>query len=91
VLVVTATLFFALTLPAQRYYGRDHHVYHPPAQAKHQASSSANSHAHATATSTANSTGHSAAGAQSGTVHGPGSTSKPDAVTPPNPGERQPQ
>jgi hypothetical protein len=34
--VVTVTLLMAMPLAAQRYPERDHHVFHPPAAAKHQ-------------------------------------------------------
>jgi hypothetical protein len=86
-------LLVAATLSAQRYYGRDHHLYHPPPQAKHKTSQSANSHVHPTSTTAANSAGHGpgATGTQSATVHGSMPNSKPTAVTPPNPAERQPQ
>src|SRR5271157_4699610 len=35
---IVATTLFAMSLSAQRYQGRDHHVFHrpPPAQTKHQ-------------------------------------------------------
>jgi hypothetical protein len=90
VLVATAVLFFAGALSAQRYYGRDHHVYHPPAQAKHQTSSqSSNSRAHATNTTAANNTGHSASA--TALEHVPAANSKPDAMTPPNGSAHQPQ
>src|SRR5271166_6667115 len=81
-LFVTAMLLFAGTLYAQHNSGRDHHVYHPPAEAKHPApAQSSTTRAHATTTATA-STVHGAAGMQSSAVHGPVSTAKPDAVTP---------
>jgi len=92
-LFVTAMLLFAGMLSAQHNSGRDHHVYHPPAEAKHPASAqSSTTRAHATTTATAT-TAHvsSAAGTQSSALHGPVSTAKPDAVTPLNVGERQPQ
>jgi hypothetical protein len=35
-LVIFATALLATSLSAQRYQPRDHHVFHPPVQAKHQ-------------------------------------------------------
>lgn len=35
------TLLLAMPTLAQRYQGRDHHVFHPPVQAKHQSAPSA--------------------------------------------------
>jgi len=92
-LAATAMVLFAMSLSAQRYYGHDHHVYHPPAQTKHQTPPATNARAHATTTTAANSTVHNAntANGQSVPYHGAVSSSKPDTVTPPNPGERQPQ
>jgi hypothetical protein len=34
--VIAMTLVLAMPLVAQRYQGRDHHVFHPPVQVKHQ-------------------------------------------------------
>ena len=39
--VVVITLLLAMPLSAQRYQGRDHHVFHPPVQTKHQSPASA--------------------------------------------------
>jgi hypothetical protein len=88
-LIVTAILFFAVSLPAQRYYGRDHHVYHPPAPAKHQTSQQPTARAHAASTTAANNTAHNASATAPYQV--PAANSKPDVMTPPNAGERQPQ
>lgn len=41
ILIIAMTLLLATPLWAQRYQGRDHHVFHPPAQAKHQSTPSA--------------------------------------------------
>src|SRR5208283_3556132 len=92
-LVATAVALFAMSLSAQRYYGHDHHVYHPPAQTKHQTPPATNSRAHTTTTTAVNSTVHSAAtaSAQNTPYHNAASNPKPDTVTPPNTGERQPQ
>jgi len=34
--VIAVTLLLAMPLVAQRYQGRDHHVFHPPVEAKRQ-------------------------------------------------------
>jgi hypothetical protein len=34
--VIAMTLLLTMPLVAQRYQGRDHHVFHPPVQANHQ-------------------------------------------------------
>jgi hypothetical protein len=39
--VVAMTVLLAMPLSAQRYQGRDHHVFHPPVQTKHQSARSA--------------------------------------------------
>jgi hypothetical protein len=82
-------VFFAISLPAQRYYGRDHHVYHPSTQTKHPASQATRSKVHPASTSA----GHRAGSASSQSVldHGPASNIKIDTINPPNPGDRQPQ
>ncbi|HME32940.1 MAG TPA: hypothetical protein VKG65_09335 [Terriglobales bacterium] len=92
-LAAAAVIFFAVSLPAQRYYGRDHHVYHAPVQTKHPTPQSTNPRAHTTSTTAANSTGHTASAASSQSIpdRGAASNARPDVVTPPNPGERQPQ
>jgi len=92
VLVATAAVVsLAVSLPAQRYYGRDHHVYHAPAQTKHPASTA--SRAHATSTSTASNAAHnaSATSGSNSATHGNVLAPKPEVVLPANPGERQPQ
>ncbi len=38
--VIAVALLLAMPLSAQRYQGRDHHVFHPPAQTKHQSGAS---------------------------------------------------
>jgi len=90
-LAAAAVMFFAVSLPAQRYYGRDHHVYHAPVQTKHPTPQSTK--VHATSTTAANNAGHSASTASSQSIsdRGAASNAKPEAVTPPNPSERQPQ
>src|SRR5271167_639005 len=92
-LAATAVALFATSLSAQRYSGRDHHVYHPPSQAKHQTPLPTNSRVHATNTTTANNPvdNTNTAGGQNIPYHGAASRSKLDTVTPTNTGERQPQ
>jgi hypothetical protein len=41
--VLAMTLLVAMPLLAQRYQGRDHHVFHPPVQTKHQSAPSGGS------------------------------------------------
>ena len=36
IFVAALALLLAMPLAAQRYQGRDHHVFHPPVQTKHQ-------------------------------------------------------
>lgn len=49
-----ATVLLVTSLPAQRYQPRDHHVFHPPVQTKHQPNPTAASpKGHAAPTSTA--------------------------------------
>jgi hypothetical protein len=39
IFILAMTLLLAMPLLAQRYQGRDHHVFHPPIQQKHQSAS----------------------------------------------------
>jgi len=91
--VATAVVFCAISLSAQHYYGRDHHIYHPPAQSKHQTPQATNAHAHTTASTTATNTGHNASPASSQSIpyRGTSSSSKTDTMMPPALGDRQPQ
>jgi hypothetical protein len=52
--VIAMTLLLAMPLLAQRYQGRDHHVFHPPVQAKHPSGPSAGSAAQARVSSSGN-------------------------------------
>ena len=90
-LAATAIVFWALALPAQRYYGRDHHVYHAPAQTKHPAAQATK--AHATSTTVANGAAHNANAASTQSIpdHAGSLVPKPDAMPPVNPTERRPQ
>jgi len=65
---IIATTLFAISLSAQRYQGRDHHVFHrPPAtQVKHQPASP---NANVTRTGTATATTHTASAAHSQEVN----------------------
>jgi len=61
--VVAMALLLAMPLSAQRYQVRDHHVFHPPAQTKHQSAPSAGSTAQTRVASAGNlssSRGHDA-------------------------------
>ncbi|MFZ0912128.1 MAG: hypothetical protein WBQ76_13505 [Candidatus Korobacteraceae bacterium] len=53
--VLAMTLLVAMPLLAQRYQGRDHHVFHPPVQTKHQNAPSAGSAAQTRVAATGNS------------------------------------
>jgi hypothetical protein len=53
--VLAMTLLVAMPLLAQRYQGRDHHVFHPPVQTKHQSAPSAGSSTQTRVAATGNS------------------------------------
>jgi hypothetical protein len=53
--VLAISLLLAMPLLAQRYQGRDHHVFHPSVQAKHQSTPSAGSAAPTRVAATGNS------------------------------------
>jgi hypothetical protein len=75
ILVVAMTLLLAMPLSAQRYQERDHHVFHPPVQAKHQSLASSGSPTQTRISSAGNSSaarGHDAnlnASRSNGTTH----------------------
>ena len=82
---ITAILLAGIPLSAQRYQGRDHHVYHPPAQK--QSATAGTTHPKTGATATV-------AGAHSssqGPLAAPVSTGPKPPLAGITPGDRQPQ